>query len=83
MISFKIDFRSDLVPTWPQLGPQTFPKWSQVGFKIDPRWGVDLRSFCLMYVGPSFIDLLTQHGMAEVAKIVDIVQRFYSFLIFC
>ena len=24
-----------------------------------------------MYVGPFFIDLLTQHGMAEVAKIVD------------
>ena len=24
-----------------------------------------------MSVGPFFIDLLTQHGMAEVAKIVD------------
>ena len=32
-----------------------------------------------MYVGPFFIDLLTQHGMAEVAKIVDSFTFFIDF----
>ena len=32
-----------------------------------------------MYVGPFFIDLLTQHGMAEVAKIVDSSALFIVF----
>ena len=32
-----------------------------------------------MYVGPFFIDLLTQHGMAEVAKIVDSCTFFIGF----
>ena len=33
-----------------------------------------------MYVGPFFIELLTQHGMAEVAKIVDSSTFFIVFL---
>ena len=33
-----------------------------------------------MYVGPFFIDLLTQHGMAEVAKIVIVL---HYFIVFC
>ena len=33
-----------------------------------------------MYVGPFFIDLSTQHGMAEVAKIVD---SSMFFIVFC
>ena len=39
-----------------------------------------------MDVGPFFIDLLTQHGMAEVAKIVDsttFFDSFFDFLLMC
>ena len=36
----------------------------------------------LMDVEPFFIDFLPQHGMAEVAKIVDSSMFFYRFLIF-
>ena len=35
-----------------------------------------------MDVGPFFIDLLTQHGMAEVAKIVDSSTLFIVFFDF-
>ena len=42
LINLKIDFWRDLVPSWPNLAPQTFPKWIQVGSQIDPSWGVDL-----------------------------------------
>ena len=35
-----------------------------------------------MYVGPFFIDLLTQHGMAEVAKVVDSPTFFVIFCFF-
>ena len=35
-----------------------------------------------MYVGPFFIDSLAQHGMAEVAKIVDSSTFFIVFLFF-
>ena len=33
VIIFLIDFWIDLVPTWTQLAPKSFPKWSQVGFQ--------------------------------------------------
>ena len=39
-----------------------------------------------MYVGPFFIDLLTQHGMAEVAKIANsfaFLLSFFDCLLMC
>ena len=44
LIDLKIDFWSDLVPTWLHLGPQSVPKWSQVGSQMDASWGVDLKA---------------------------------------
>ena len=55
------------------------PSWRQNRSKL----GCWFERCFLMYVGPFFIELLTQHGMAEVAKIVDSSTFFYSFLIFC
>ena len=44
MIGLKIDFWSDLVPTWSHLSLPNPSKIGQVGSKIDPSWSVDLRA---------------------------------------
>ena len=54
------------------------PSWHQNRSKL----GCWFERCFLMYVGPFFIDLLTQHGMAEVAKIVDSSTFFIVFWFF-
>ena len=69
-VDLKIDFGSDLVPTWPHLGRQNHPKmmpsWLQnrckLGRWFDSCFGWDL--------GTIFIEFCTQHNMAEVTNVL-------------
>ena len=71
LITFWIDFWSDLVPTCLQLGSQNLPK-------MEPSW---FQNRCKLWcwfegcfwkdVGTIFIDSLPQHDMAEVATTIE------------
>ena len=78
LMDLKIDFWSDLVPSWPPTPPKMKPSWLQNRCKL----GCWFESCFVMDFGWIFIDFLPQHGMAEVAKIVNSSTFFINFWYF-
>ena len=68
VITFWIDFWSDLVPTWLQLGSQNLPKMEPSWDQNLPKLGHGFESCFLKDVGSIFIDFLSQHNTAYIAK---------------
>ena len=86
MINLKIDFWSDLVPTWLHLGPPNPPKmgpsWLQNRCKLE-CW---FESCFWKDVGTMFIDFLPQLDMAEVANYIEknnCFLLFFNFWLLC
>ena len=80
LIDLKIDFWSDLVPTWLYLDPQNPPK-IEVSWHSNPsKLGHGFNCCFLQDVGSNFIDFERQDNMAYIAKIVKNCWFFFLFL---
>ena len=80
LIDLKIDFWSDLVPTWLYLDPQNPPK-IEVSWHSNPsKLGHGFKCCFLQDVGSNFIDFERQDNMAYIAKIVKKLLVFFIFL---
>ena len=85
LIDLKIDSWSDLVPSWPHLGPQNPPKmetsWIQNWCKLE-CW---FAGCFFMDLGPFFIKFSIQRNMAEVPKVQYVCHfwHFFDFLLCC
>ena len=69
------------MPTWPHLGPPNLPKMAPSWLQNRCKLGCRFSHYFLRALGTNFIDFLLQHGMAEVAKIVDSSTFFILFAI--
>ena len=68
LMDLKIDFWSDLVPTWPHLDPQNPPKMEPSWLQNRCKLGCWFEGCFWKDLGTIFNDFLLQHGKAEVAK---------------
>ena len=82
LIIFGIDFWSDLVPTWLQLGSQTLPKWSQIGSKIDASWGVDLTLVLEGILAPFLLIFDLNMPRLEYLKSIENVELSSNLVVF-
>ena len=79
IIDLKIDFGSDLVRIWPHLGLQNLPKMRPSWLQNRLKSGCWFESCFWKDLGTIFIDFLSQHDMAEVAKSMQKTWRFLGF----
>ena len=70
LITFGIDFWSDLVPSWPHVGATTIPNCSQFGFKIDPSRSVDLRFVFEKILVQCVVQFCSKHHIAEGTSVL-------------
>ena len=75
-------WRSIFEAIWSHLGPQTPPKMKPSWLQNRCKLGCWFESCFVMDFGWIFIDFLPQHGMAEIAKIVDSFMFFIDFWYF-
>ena len=79
MIVFQLKFLSHLDPTWAHLGTQNHPKMEPSWHQNLSKLGHGFEGCFLKDVGSIFLDFLSQHNIAYIAKTLKKLQVFEGF----